>query len=224
MVQSARHTVLRRVAPALRHDMVVHLQAVSMLSETLKARIGRGAASPDDLQADLSKLNRLARDAVASCLQVTSWIDAAGDESVALRQGVQECIALLAPGLNFRGFTLSQHVADDSIEVSRNGLRHLLAASLLALADAAPRPCEFVVEGGVDDGHAALRLQARPREQRPQAALPAASEAGPRPPVDWAEVQALAVAEGAELTRTGEMVHLRMPRAVVMSALQMAPV
>lgn len=224
MARAARHTVLRRVAPALKHDMVVHLQAVALAAETLSARIERGAAGPDDLQASLSRLNRLAREAVASCVKVASWIDAPDDASVPLRQGVQECLALLAPNLNFRGFTLSHQVAEDAFEVNQSALRHLLVASLLALADAAALPCELVVEGRIEDGHAALQLHGKPRREQPQAALPAASEGGARPPVHWAEVQALAAAEGVQLARSGDAVRMRLARAVVTSPLQMAPV
>lgn len=224
MAGAARHKVLRRIAPALKHDMVVHLQPVTLLAETLGARVERGTASPDDLQASLSKLNRLARQAVASCAKAASWIDAPEDACVPLRQGVQECLELLAPSFNFRGFTLSHHVADDAVEVNQDTLRHLLVASLLAMADAAQLPCELVVEGSAEDGHASLRLDSRPRRQPPQAALPAASEASAHPVLDWAEVQALAAAEGVELARAGRAVHMRLPRAVVTSPLQMAPV
>jgi hypothetical protein len=42
--------------------------------------------------------------------------------------------------------------------------------------------------------------------------------------VDWADVQALAGAERAEVTRGDDQVTIRMPRAVVTSPLQMAPV
>ena len=225
MGRAARQTVLQRIAPALKHDMVVHLQAVAMMAEMLNTRVERGAASPDDLQAGISKLNRLAREAVASCLKATSWIDAPGDDSVPLRQGVHECIDLLTATFNFRGFTLSDRVAEDgAFEVNRNALRHLLVAALLAMADGARAPCELVVVGRIEGSHALLRLHRAPREHPPQGALPAASEAGARPALDWAEVQALAAMEGVELACNGGTVHMRLPRAVVTSPLQMAPV
>ena len=55
--------VLRRLAPSLKHDMVVNLQAVAMMAEMLNARIERGSVNPADLQSNISKLNRLAREA-----------------------------------------------------------------------------------------------------------------------------------------------------------------
>src|SRR4051812_49615183 len=70
--EAARYSVLRRLAPALKHDMVVHLQAVAMMAEVLTARIEKGSPSVAELEGSISKMNRLARDAVmkigrASC-------------------------------------------------------------------------------------------------------------------------------------------------------------
>lgn len=224
MANSARHTVLRRLAPALKHDMVVNLQAVAMMAEMLNARIERGSVAAADLQSNISKLNRLAREAVASCLKVTSWIEASGDEAIELHQGVEECVRLLAASFNFRGFALSSEVAETGFEVRRDALRCLLAASLLALADTAAAACELVVEGEVEAGEALLTVRCRPRELPPGAPIPPASDAQPRPLVEWDEVRALAQAEAVALERGDGVVRMRLPRAVVTSPLQMAPV
>lgn len=221
LANAARQAVLRRIAPALKHDMVVHLQAVSMMAEMLNARVERGAVNPADLQANISKLNRLARDAVGACLQVMGWIEGGDDDSVELQHGVHECAALLSASLSFRGFSLVDEVAATDFEVRRNALRTLLCGSLLALADGAACPCELVV---ASDGPGSLRVQCRPRKEQPPAPIPPASTMGPRPQIDWAEVQALAATEGVELRRAGEQIRMRLPRAVVTSPVQMAPV
>ncbi|MBI5278587.1 MAG: hypothetical protein HY854_19285 [Burkholderiales bacterium] len=224
MANAARQTVLRRVAPALRHDMVVGLQAVAMMAEMLNARIERGSVNPTDLQSSVSKLNRLARDAVAGCLKVTSWIDAGDEESVALQQGVTECVTLLAASFNFRGFALLNEVEPTGFEVCRNAVRSLLAASLVMLADSAPAACEIVVTGEVRGSDAVLRLTMRPRQQQPDASMPPATDATPRPLLDWDELQALADAEDATLERAADGLALTLPRALITSPLQMAPV
>src|SRR3954469_9119742 len=77
--EAARYSVLRRLAPALKHDMVVHLQAVAMLAEVLTARLERGTPSPADFEASIGKMNRLARDAVMTCLKVAAWISPSED-------------------------------------------------------------------------------------------------------------------------------------------------
>jgi len=224
MADAARQCVLRRVAPALKHDMVVNLQAVAMMAEMLNARIDRGTVSAADLQSNISKLNRLSRDAVMACLKVTRWIEARGEESVPLHQGVEECVNLLAASFNFRGFALANEVLPGEFEVGRHAMRTLLAASLLSLADTAPSPCELLIEAEPGGSHAVLSVRCRPRQQQPQAPIPPASDAGMRVTLDWNEVQALAQAEGAELTRSAETITLKLPRAVVTSPLQMAPV
>ncbi|HVZ45084.1 MAG TPA: hypothetical protein VHA82_14835 [Ramlibacter sp.] len=224
MANAAEQAVLRRVAPALKHDMVVHLQAAAMLAEMLNARVERGLLNPQDLQANLGKLNRLAREAVAGCLKVINWIDCPPEESVAVHEGVRECAGLLAASFNFRGFTIVDDVASTEFEVGRRALRHLLAASLLTLADEARDTGELVIESEIGASHAvvSVRWQARPRD--PDSTIPPASGTAPRQLVDWSEVQALAAAEGTEVTRTPERIAIRLPRAVVTSPLQMAPV
>jgi hypothetical protein len=82
--EAARYGVLRRLAPALKHDMVVNLQAISMMAEVLNAKLERGSPAPAEFHASIAKLNRLARDAVANCLKVASWIEPGEDEGVRL--------------------------------------------------------------------------------------------------------------------------------------------
>ena len=224
MANSARQTVLRRVAPALKHDMVVHLQALAMMAEMLNARVERGTVTPADMQSNISKLNRLAREAVMGCLKVTSWIESHDDESLALHTGVQECVGLLSASFNFRGFAIANEVGETDFEVCRHALRTLLAAALITLADSAATACEFVVESEIEGGFAVLSIHGRARQQQPEAALPPATDAVPRPLIDWAEVQALAGVERAQITRGDDGITLRLPRAVVTSPLQMAPV
>jgi hypothetical protein len=224
MANSARQTVLKRVAPALKHDMVVHLQAVAMLAEMLNARIERGNVGATDLQSNISKLNRLAREAVMGCLKVTSWIESPDEEAVALHEGVQEISGLLAASFNFRGFAIVNEVQSTDFEVCRHAVRNLLAAALVTLADGAPLPCELAIASEIGASHATLSVSCRPRARDPEATIPPASDTGPRPLVDWAEVQALAQAEGADLARTPERITIRLPRAIVTSPLQMAPV
>ena len=224
LANAARQTVLRRIAPALKHDMVVNLQAVSMMAEMLNARVERGSVTPADLQANISKLNRLAREAVRACLKVTTWIETPDDESVPLHEGVQECVNLLTASFNFRGFSLASDVAETDFEVCRHTVRNLLSAALLSLSDASASPCELLIEAEPDGNHALLSVSCRPRQHQPQTPIPPATDSGPRAPLEWNEVLALAQAEGAEIVRSSHGLKMRLPRAVVTSPLQMAPV
>jgi hypothetical protein len=218
-IESARHIVLRRLGPALKHDMVVNLQAISMLAEMMNARLEKSGANAADLQVNIAKLNRLARDAVTTCLRVSSWIDPGEDDTVTLHHGVQECVALMSGSLNFRGFTLINEVPQTEFEVCRGALRTLLAGSLLTLADTVPATGDLQIRSQVSSQETVVTISWVQTDG--EAPKPPLDPAAPR--VDWSELQALADAEGAELFRTGHQVTMRLPRAVPSSPLRMAP-
>ena len=217
--EAARYGVLRRLGPALKHDMVVNLQAIAMMAEVMNARLDRGAPDPADFQASVSKLNRLARDAVANCLKVAEWIEPGEDEGVKLCDGVAECIDLLRSNFNFRGFEVDSDCPDTAFQVSRVVLRNLLVASLITLTDAVSGPCRVQVKAQVEGQAALVSVRTAPRDDEFEG-LP--FEASYRQ-LDWADVQALALAEGVELVRGDEWITLRMPRHLATAPLQIAP-
>ena len=218
--EAARYGVLRRLAPALKHDMVVNLQAVAMMAEVLNARLERGLANPNEFQKSVTKINRLAREAVMTCLDVAAWIEPGEDEGIRLREGVQECVALLAGNFNFRGFSIETDVPDVEFDVSREALRNLLSACLITLTDASPTPAQVLVTAEVTAGCAVLTVRCEVRESDPDAAPFAVSYRQ----LDWSDVQALALAESVELFRTTDQIVMRIPRAVANTALQIVPV
>ena len=218
--EAARYSVLRRLAPALKHDMVVNLQAVAMMAEVLNARLERGLTNPNEFQKSVSKINRLAREAVMTCLDVAAWIEPGEDEGIRLRDGVDECVGLLAGNFNFRGFSIANDVADVEFEVSREALRNLLSAALITLTDAASAPAEVMITAEVTAGFAVLTVRCEAREVDPDA-LPFAVSYRE---LDWSDVQALAVAESVELFRTADQIVMRIPRSVATTPLQIVPV
>ena len=217
-VAAARHTVLRRLAPALKHDMVVNLQAISMMAEILNARLERGAEAAD-LQDSISKLNRLSREAVATCLKVTTWIEPGEEEALPLQQGVNDCVNLMTAGLNFRGFSLVHEVPAAEFDVSRGALRTLLAAALLTLADTAPAAGELRVSAEIAARHAVVSASWSGDGQDAQ--RPPIDPALPR--IDWSDVQALAAAAGGDLRRPRTHNTKRLPPAGPRTPLRRAP-
>jgi len=212
--------LLRRLGPVLKHDMVVNLQAISMLAEVLNARLERGSPAPAEFQTPISKLNRLARDAVANCLNVAAWVEPGEDQSIRLRDGVEECLGLLQSNFNFRGFQVRKEIDDADFQVWRITLRQLLVSSLIELTDAQPGPCEVRVTAKVVNGLAGIAVQV--------SALKDESEAVPFEPgyrkLEWADVQAIAAAESVELVRKAGRIEMQMPRALATAPLQIAPV
>ncbi|RYF35933.1 MAG: hypothetical protein EOO25_21735, partial [Comamonadaceae bacterium] len=220
LARAAQQDILRRLTPPLRHDMVVHLQSLGMMAEALNARVERGAADTDALAASVSKLNRLSRQAVARCLDVCTWMEPGEDDTTSLREGVSELVRLLSTSLNFRGFDLRTELGDGEFDVSRSGVRFLLAAAILTLTDAAPGPGEVVVRMEVSSSHGVVAVEYQPQ---PEGSFTQLHEAG-ETPLSWLEVQALAGQNGAEILRKGQAIILRLPRAVVTTPLKMVPV
>jgi hypothetical protein len=220
LARAVRHDILRRLAPPLRHDMVVHLQSLGMVAEALNARLERGALSQDDLQASVSKLNRLSRQAVATCVEVSTWMQPAEDDAISLREGVAECVRLLSTSLNFRGFDLKTEMAEIEFDVSRFAVRFLLPAAIFTLTDAASAPGEVTIRTESSSSHGVVAVEYVPQDQGTFTHLHESGET----PLAWTEVQALAAEENVELLRNGHAVILRLPRAIVTTPLKMVPV
>ena len=220
LARAAQHDILRRLAPPLRHDMVVHLQSLGMMAEALSARMERGAVAADELQASVSKLNRLSRQAVARCLDVCTWVEPAEDDTVWLREGVAEVVQLLSTSLNFRGVDLHTELGDGDFIVCRSAVRFLLAAAILTVTDAAPAPGQVAVRTEQSATHGVVAIEWQPG---PEGAFTQPHEPG-QAPLAWAEVQALAVQHDVELLRNGQAIILRLPRALVTKPLKLAPV
>lgn len=220
LARAARHDILRRLAPPLRHDMVVHLQSLGMVAEALSARLDRGAVAAEDLQGMVSKLNRLSRQAVATCVEVSTWMQPAEDDAISLRDGVAECVRLLSTSLNFRGFDLNTELGDGEFEVSRFALRFLLPAAIFTLTDAAAAPGEITIRTELSSTHGVVAVEYAPTTDSTFTQLHDSGEH----PLSWAEVQALAEEEAVEVLRNKHDIILRLPRAVVTTPLKMVPV
>ena len=213
--EAARYCILLRLAPALKHDMVVNLQAVSMMADVLDARLEKGLPSPVELHKSISKINRLSREAVARCLRVTGWIDSAEDEGVALSIGVENCVALLQSGFNFHGFSIRNLVAESDFEVANDALRNLLSGSLLLLTDTASEPCDVVVSAELSVDFAKLTVQRQPRAGKDET-FP--RDAGYRQ-LQWADLQALALALIDSEEAWGNRTKLKTPQEFFWSAI-----
>jgi hypothetical protein len=202
LVEAARYALLRRLAFAMRHQMVVHLQPIGMITEVMERR--RKAAAPDLAQVheSMAKINGFSRAAVQACLDVITWLAPEPGSASALDTGVAECLAQLRSNFSFRGFTLQSDVAVP-LAVSRAGLRSVLPACLLALTDQAGAPAEVIVAAQAGTGQATLTVTVRPTQG------PAGFQGdAPYRLLRWHEVQALAADEGIALTRQDNMAQM----------------
>jgi hypothetical protein len=206
LVEAARYALLRRLAFAMRHHMVVHLQPIGMITEVLERRLQ--SATPDlaHVHESMTKINGFSRAAVQSCLDVVTWLAPEEGAAIALDAGVQECMALLRSSFSFRGFALKDDVGELALPVVRAGLRNTLPACLLALTDRAGSPADVTVSAQADKGRVLLSVALQPTEG------PAGFAGdGPYRMLEWREVDALARAEGIGLERRGDTIRLAVP-------------
>ncbi|MEY4712800.1 MAG: hypothetical protein RIS88_2250 [Pseudomonadota bacterium] len=220
--EAARYAVLRRIGPALRHDLIVNLQAVGMMTDVVAARIDRGLPPLAELQQHLARIQRGTREAIANSLRVATWLVPPEDDSISLRDGVLECLALVRSGLEFRGYAVRAELEETDFQVSSASLRPLVLAALLHLADHERAPGELAVSARLDPGHATLTLART--QTGPGAVREAADTEAPYRRMQTQDVLALARGAHADLRLEDPCIFIRLQRLVPTSPLQIAPV
>ncbi|MFD0669326.1 hypothetical protein ACT80S_16525 [Ramlibacter sp. MAHUQ-53] len=222
--EAARYALLRRLGPALKHDLVVNLQAVAMMTEVLGARLERagsgGPAVLAELQQQVARIHRVTREAVASSLKVAAWLTPADeDEGIALQDGIEDGLALVRSHFGFRGIALHAQAEGARLEVSRPQLRLLLLAALVLLGDEAGGPCALNVRGAAEAGEGLLVLERGPVP----APVPVPADDPGYRALSPADLRALAAEAGVPLQAAPGRIALRLPRLVATSPLKIAP-
>lgn len=207
--EAARYALLRRLAPSMRHHLVVNLQPIGMIYEVMDRRLR--AAEPDlaEVHDSAHKINGFARAALASCLDVVTWLAPEEDALTTAADGVRECFGLLATSLTFRGYALRNEVPAVPGQVRRSAIRNVLTAALLHATDENPPPADLVLSAEPDTSALVLVLTRKPTE----------GDKGfsPEPayrPLQWSDVEALAAAESVTVSRDGrQQMRLSVPWA-----------
>jgi hypothetical protein len=194
--ESARYTLLRRLAPSMRHHLVVNLQPIGMIYEVMDRRLR--APQPDlaTVHDSAHKINGFARAALNSCLDVVSWLAPEEGATASVQDGVRECASLLATSLGFRGYALRNEVTGVDGLVRRSAVRNMVSGMLIHATDVNPPPADLVLTAQPLARGARLVLTLRPSTGDKGFA----AEPGYRR-LSWDDVQALAQAEGVELER-----------------------
>jgi hypothetical protein len=201
--EAARYALLRRLAPSMRHHLVVNLQPIGMIYEVMDRRLR--APTPDlaSVHDSAHKINGFARAALNSCLDVVTWLAPDQSATTAVADGVRECVGLLATSLGFRGYAIRNQVAELPGEVCRASLRNVLTSALIHLTDQSPPPADLVLAASAEPGGLRLALTLRPTD----GSQGFANDAGYRK-LDWADVQALAHAESVQIQRDGQSLQM----------------
>ncbi|MBC5764860.1 hypothetical protein [Ramlibacter albus] len=197
--EAARYALLRRLAPSIRHHLVVNLQPIGMVYEVLDRRLR--APEPDiaAVHDSAKKINSFARAALESCTDVVGWLSPDDKAAIAVHDAVRECAGLIASSLSFRGYTLRNEVGAMEGEIRRSCARFLLCATLIHATDEIAPPAELLLSAEPGGTGAQLTLGVR----RMQGEEGFVQEPAYRP-LRWDDVRALAQAEGAEATRDAD--------------------
>ncbi|MFC5500403.1 hypothetical protein ACFPOE_22870 [Caenimonas terrae] len=204
--EAARYALLRRLAPSMRHHLVVNLQPIGMIYEVMDRRLR--APTPDlaSVHDSAHKINGFARAALDSCLDVVTWLAPDQTATTPVSDGVRECVGLLATSLGFRGYAIRNEVGDLPGAVSRASLRNVLTSSLVHLTDQHPPPADVVLTASAEAQGLRVTLMLRPTD----GSQGFANEAGYRK-LEWGDVQALADAESIQVQRDGQALRMVVP-------------
>ncbi len=194
--EAARYALLRRLAPSMRHHLVVNLQPIGMIYEVMERRLRAPRPDLADLQASAEKIHGFTRAALRSCLDVVGWLAPDGSAATSSLDGTRECAGLLATSLSFRGYTLRNEVDALEGEVGLAAMRTVLTAALVECTDRLAPPAEVVLSSRCLDSGLQLLVEARPAAGEEGSALPPAYRA-----LDLEDVQALAAAEQVDELR-----------------------
>jgi hypothetical protein len=207
LVESARYALLRRLAFAMRHEMVVHFQPIGMVAEVMERRLRSPNPDLAQLQQAMGKIQGFSKQAAQSCLDVITWLSPDATATVPMPEAIDEIMRLLRSNLSFRGFQLRTEGEATAEPVHKAAARMLLPACLLALSDESQAPADLVLKVEPGDGEVTLDM----RVHRTEGAAGFPGEPTYRP-LGWHEVEALARAENMTLDRGPGWARLSVPQ------------
>lgn len=219
--ESARYALVRRLAPAIRHQMAGSFQPVTMMAAIIEKRLKAPTADLPALVKTSGEVRVLASAAARSSLDLMFWIAPDPEARVALGTGIQDALHLVATELSFKGFKLDNQTGGQNAEVALHHLRGVFAAALLAVADAAPAAAEVLLTASREGQHMVVEIALVAGAPGADASAPGdefhVSLATYRK-IDWDDVQAIAAADGASAQHSPMGLVLRLPVAGVPAA------
>jgi hypothetical protein len=201
--EAARYALLRRLAPSMRHHLVVNLQPIGMVYEIMDRRLRAPEPNLAEIQDGANKINGYARAALGSCLDVVTWLAPEEDARTTASEGVRECLGLVATSFTFRGYALRNEVDAVPGEVKRASFRTVLTAALIHLTDENPPPAEILL--GAQSTSDALVITLALRSTDGEQGF---STAPAYRPLTWSDLQALARDECVGLQRDASGLRL----------------
>ena len=208
--EATRYALLRRLVPAMLHNMAGALQPIGMTAAIMEKRLQ--TATPDLLSLIKSggNIKTLSREASTTFMDLMTWLAPKGTPRVAVNAGIEDTLGMVSTELAFRGFTVVNETANICAEVPQNILRSVYLAGLMAVTDAAQ-----------SSGQVALRARAAADEILLEIEFTAIGNESvlgglqTYRKIDWDDVRFLARAEGVGIEHTGNKVTMRIDNRAV---------
>jgi len=203
-LEAARYALLRRLVPAISHNMAGVLQPVSMMAAILDKRFK--VASPDLalLAKNSASLNTLSHEAIGSCLDLMEWLAPKEQPQISIHAGIEDAIGLIKTELSFRGIGIVNETAAVNTTMPQNIFRNVFLASIITLTDAAQSPGSVLISGRAVGDEILLTIKfTAVKGANTQGQFQAYRELG------WDDVQLLAEADGVNCERKPNQVAIR---------------
>ena len=223
--EGPRYALLRRLAPAIRHQMAGSLQPVTMMAAIIEKRLLAAAPDLPALAKTSNDVRQLAMAATRASLDMIGWIAPDPEAHVPLFKGVQEGLHLVATELSFRGFKCVNQTEGVALDVTLTHVRGVFVAALLAVTDAAAMPATVLVTAQPDGVDLVVTLALTDANTTAGAASTTSTATAPDEDfhlslatyrkIDWTDVEAMAAADGVALQHASANVVLRLPIAQV---------
>ena len=207
--EAARYALLRRLAPSMRHHLVVNLQPIGMVYEIMDRRLR--APQPDyaEVKEGAHKISGYARAALASCIDVVTWLAPEHSARCTAEQGIAEVLSLIATGFTFRGFSLRDQGGEVAGEVRRGAFRNVVTGAFLWLSDEHAAPAQITIRAEKTNEALVVALALGPADGDPPVGTPPSYRR-----LTWADVQALAAADDVQVAREGSSLRISLPWAL----------
>jgi hypothetical protein len=212
--EAARYALLRRLAPALRHDMAGGFQPVTMLATIIEKRLLTASPDMTTLIKNSSEMRTLAIAATHSNLDLMGWMVVNPEARVALNKGIQDVLHLVMTELSFRGLKFVNQTEGMTTDVALDHVHGAFVAALLALTDAVTSTANMVITAAQEGNDVLVTIMLAdvgatsdantPREEF-RIGLAAYRK------IDWDDVQAIADVDGLPIKHEAGSVVLRLP-------------
>jgi len=202
--EAARYALLRRLAPAIRHDMAGGFQPVTMLATIIEKRLLTASPDMPTLIKNSGEMRTLAIAATHSNLDLMGWMVV----------NPEDVLHLVMTELSFRGLKFVNQTEGMTTDVALHHVHGAFVAVLLALTDAVASTANVLITAAQEGQDMLVKIMladvgatsdvSTSREEF-HIGLAAYRK------IDWDDVQAIADVDGLHIKHEAGSVILRLP-------------